>query len=165
MRYNKRPAPLDGCGHQLVDFVKEMYHKDNQEKVPPIVGFVFATTVTLIVNRPEPAEELFLKKNKYFDKHPRTAKFFSRLLGDSILFAKSDLLWQQKRKSLSAALYKEKLGVMIEMMKDISLDVLRNKWMKAEGEEIDIVKESSNLFIKITLKCLFGSDNQEIKII
>jgi cytochrome P450 len=105
-----------------------------------------------------------LKKNKYFDKHPRTAKFFSRLLGDSILFAKSDLLWQQKRKSSSAALYKEKLRVMIEMMKEISLDVIRNKWMKAEGEQIDIVKESSNLFIKITLKCLFGSDNQEIKI-
>jgi hypothetical protein len=70
-----------------------MYHKDNKEKVPPIVGIVFGTSVTLIVNRPEPAEELFLTKNKYFDKHPRSAKLFSRLTGDSILFAKSDLLW------------------------------------------------------------------------
>ena len=51
------------------------------------------------------------------------------------------------------------------MMKDISLDVLHNKWMKAEGKQIDIVKESSNLFINITLKCLFGGDNQEIRII
>jgi hypothetical protein len=70
-----------------------MYYKDNKEKVPPIVGIVFGTSVTLIVNRPEPAEELFLTKNKYFDKHPRSAKLFSRLTGDSILFAKSDLLW------------------------------------------------------------------------
>jgi hypothetical protein len=54
---------------------------------------------------------------------------------------------------------------MIEMMKDVSLDVIRNKWMKAEGKKIDIVKESSNLFIKITLKCLFGGDNSDIKII
>jgi cytochrome P450 len=129
------------------------------------VGMVFGSSVTLVVCRPEPAEELFLTKNKYFDKHPRSAKFFSRLTGDSILFAKSDLLWQQKRKSLSAALYKDKLRVMIEMMKDVSLDVIRNKWMKTEGKKIDIVKESSNLFIKITLKCLFGGDNSDIKII
>ena len=54
---------------------------------------------------------------------------------------------------------------MIEMMKDVSLDVLRNKWMKVEGRQIDIVKESSNLFIKITLKCLFGGDNSDITII
>ena len=133
--------------------------------MPPIVGMVFGSSVTLVVNRPEPAEELFLTKNKYFDKHPRSAKFFSRLTGDSILFAKSDLLWQQKRKSLSAALYKDKLRVMIEMMKDVTLDVIRNKWMKAEGRQIDIVKESSNLFIKITLKCLFGGDNSDITII
>ncbi len=122
-------------------------------------------SVTLIVNRPEPAEDLFLTKNKYFDKHPRTAKFYSRLTGDSILFAKSDLLWQQKRKSLSAALYKEKLRIMIEMIKEIALDVIRNKWMKIEGKKIDIVKESTNLFNKITQKCLFGEDNQDIKII
>jgi hypothetical protein len=54
---------------------------------------------------------------------------------------------------------------MIEMMKDVSLDVLRTKWMTAKGNQIDIVKESSNLFIKITLKCLFGGDNQDITII
>jgi hypothetical protein len=71
----------------------------------------------------------------------------------------------KKSKSLSAALYKEKLRVIIEMIKDISLDVIRNKWMKSEGKQIDIVKESTNLFIKIALKCLFGGDNQNVKII
>jgi len=51
---------------------------------------------------------------------------------------------------LSAALYKEKLRIMIEMIKEITLDVIKNKWMKIEGKKIDIVKESTNLFIKIT---------------
>ncbi len=36
--------------------------------------------------------------------------------------------------------------------------------MKAEDKKIDIVRESSNLFIKITLKCLFGGDNQDIMV-
>jgi hypothetical protein len=93
MRFAKAPPPKDGCGSVLADFIKDMYFKDKKTKVPPIVGMVFGLSVTFIVNRPEPAEDLFLKKNKYFDKHPRTAKFFSRVFGDSILFAKSDLLW------------------------------------------------------------------------
>lgn len=43
------------------------------------------------------------------------------MTGDSILFAQSDLMWQQKRKALSAALYKEKLKEMIELMKQVTI--------------------------------------------
>lgn len=53
------------------------------------------------------------------------------MTGDSILFAKSDLQWQQKRKALSAALYKDKLRVMLDMMKEVTIDMIRNKWMRA----------------------------------
>ena len=56
-----------------------------------------------------------------------------KMFGDSILLAKSDLLWQQKRKVLSAALYKDKLRLMIDMIKDATLDMINNKWMKAEN--------------------------------
>jgi cytochrome P450 len=91
-----------------------------------MVGFVLGTTVALFVNRPEANEELFLTKNKYFDKHSRSAAFSKKLIGDSILFAKSDLLWQQKRKALSAALYKDKLRVMIDMIKEVTIDMIRN---------------------------------------
>ena len=133
-------------------------------EVAPIVGVVLGSTVALVVNRPEPCEELFLTKNKYFDKHPNSAEFLKRMIGNSILFAKSDIHWQQKRKSLSAALYKDKLKVMVEMMKDVTIHMIRNKWMKAENQQIDIVKESSNLFIKITLTCLFGTTKDDIMV-
>jgi hypothetical protein len=46
-----------------------------------------------MINTPEIAEELFLTKNKYFEKHQRAANLFARLGGDSILFSKSDLKW------------------------------------------------------------------------
>ena len=71
--FKKKAEPKDSSGTAIVDFIKDKYHKDKNAKVPPIVGMVFGSTVTLVVNRPEPAEELFLTKNKYFDKHPRTA--------------------------------------------------------------------------------------------
>ncbi len=118
-----------------------------------------------MINSPEIAEELFLTKNKYFDKHDKAARLFQRFMGDTILFAKSDLKWQQKRKSLSAALYKDKLRAMVEMMKKSTIEIIRNKWMKANDGIIDIVKETSNLFINITLCCLFGTDQENIKII
>jgi len=76
------------------------------------------------------------------------------VIGDSILFSQSDIKWQQKRKALSAALYKEKLKDMIQMMKDITIDKIEKRWMK--NEKMDIVSEASNLFIEITLKCMFG---------
>ncbi len=83
------------------------------------------------MNRPEPLEDIFHTKNKYFDKHPRSANILKRLFGESILFAKSDIKWQQKRKALSAALYKEKLRVMIDKIKHITVEVFNDKWTKA----------------------------------
>ena len=144
-------------GHPFNEFVEATFKKGNNE-VPPIVGFALGNTVALMINSPDLAEELFLTKNKYFDKYPKAARLFSRLTGDSILFAKSDPKWQQKRKSLSAALYKDKLRAMIGMMKESTLEIIRKKWMKAQDGKIDIVKESANLFINITQCCLFGSD-------
>jgi hypothetical protein len=44
---------------------------------------------------------------------------------------------------------------MIQMMKKITIDTIQDRWMKAE--KLDIVKEASNLFIEITLKCMFGA--------
>jgi hypothetical protein len=53
---------------------------------------------------------------------------------------------------------------MVDMMKDVTIHMIRNKWMKAENQQIDIVKESSNLFIKITLTCLFGTSKEDIMV-
>jgi cytochrome P450 len=58
-----------------------------------MAAFSLSSNICLIVNRPEPAEEVFLTKNKYFDKHPKTGELFKRTAGDSIVFARSDLLW------------------------------------------------------------------------
>jgi hypothetical protein len=59
-----------------------------------MVGLSGPTGVALIIGRPEAAEELFLTKNKYFDKHPRSSQQFQRVIGDSILFSPSDMKWQ-----------------------------------------------------------------------
>ena len=76
----------------LVDFCQDNFFK-NKQRVPDMVGIVYSHKICLIVNRPEPAEEIFLTKNKYFDKHPKTGELLKRTTGDSIGFARSDMLW------------------------------------------------------------------------
>ena len=78
--------------HLFVDFCQDIFFK-NKERVPDIVGIALSNTLCLMVNRPEPAEEIFLSKNKYFDKHPLTKEVFKMIAGDSIVFARSDMLW------------------------------------------------------------------------
>jgi hypothetical protein len=57
----------------VVDFCKDEFYK-SLKIVPQIVALSGPTGVGLIVSRPEAAEDLFLNKNKYFDKHPKSAK-------------------------------------------------------------------------------------------
>ena len=59
--------------HPVVDFCQQTFYKD-KTIVPQIVGLSGSTGVTLFIGRPEAAEDLFLTKNKYFDKHPRSSQ-------------------------------------------------------------------------------------------
>ena len=51
---------------------------------------------------------------------------------------------------------------MIESIKQVTIQTIRNKWSLCD--EIDIVQEASNLFIKITLVCMFGADCEDLKL-
>jgi hypothetical protein len=53
---------------------------------------------------------------------------------------------------------------MIDMIKCATIDIIKNKWMKAEKKQINIVNEMSNLFSNISLCCLFGSDMSNVKV-
>jgi hypothetical protein len=61
------------ANNPLVDFLKELYYSNGDAKVPPFVAITGPRGVSLSVARPEVVQELFLTKNKYFDKHPFTA--------------------------------------------------------------------------------------------
>jgi hypothetical protein len=51
---------------------EELYYK-GKKIVPAFVGIAGQQDVGLIVARPEAVQQLFLSKNKYFDKHPRSS--------------------------------------------------------------------------------------------
>ena len=62
--------------------------------------------------------ELYVTKNKYFDKTKYTHDIFYPLMGDAILMSQSTEEWSHKRKSLSGAFYKDKLVKMLDIVKE-----------------------------------------------
>lgn len=74
---------------------------DYNGRPPSLTGLLFSYKVVLIVNKSDVISELFLTKNRFFDKHMNSGHLLKSVIGDSILFARSDEMWQKKRKSVS----------------------------------------------------------------
>ena len=72
--------------------MEEEFLKD-PKNIPAMTGIGWGKNVCLIVNKPEEVEEMMLNKNKYFDKHPVSGEILKRTVGDSIVFARSDIKW------------------------------------------------------------------------
>lgn len=89
---------------------------------PKVYGFCYLKEPTLVVSDPHILEEVYVSKNKYFDKHPRIYEFFKPLMGETILMARSNELWSKKRKSLSTAFYKDKLGKMMDIIRTVVIN-------------------------------------------
>ena len=77
---------------------------------------MFATPM-LVVNDPQVVMDLFITKNRNFDKMSRTQLLFSDLMGNTFLFSPGDQIWKAKRKAVAHAFYKEKIVHMTEILK------------------------------------------------
>ena len=89
-------------------------------------------TVHVIVADPIMVQDLFITKNEIFDKTGTFEGIFSKLLHNSFLFSKGDAIWKAKRKACAHAFYKERLVLMLELLKD-KIEGDCNKWT----EQID----------------------------
>lgn len=115
---------------------------------------------TIIIADPYILEELYVNKNKYFDKHTRIYDMMKPLMGESILLARSNELWQAKRKSLSTAFYKDKLSKMMDIIREVVTNYV--KYMEKEfiqtGKPFNLAEKINELQVKIILNCAFGVD-------
>ena len=82
-------------------------------------------------------------------------------MGDSILFSKSDDIWREKRKHLSAAFYKDKMIQMLDSVANLTIDRVE-KW-KSEyvgtGREFILNQQVSDHIMDSILFCVFGQTN------
>lgn len=66
-------------------------------KVPKVFINFRGPIPILVFTDPELLHELYITKNKYFDKEKRIMPMFKEMIGESILFSQSNELWRNKR--------------------------------------------------------------------
>lgn len=91
---------------------------------PGILQWFTGFEPTLFISDPEMVDQLYVAKNKYFDKHPRLADVFRPLLGDSTLMMRNNEEWAKRRNTLSMTFYKDKLTKYYNLIKDCQLEHL-----------------------------------------
>lgn len=90
------------------------------ENVPGLhVDFRFPFGVVAIGD-PEIVNELYVTKNKYFDKTEKHRRMVSNMFGNSLILQRSNENWSTKRKHLSVAFYKEKMAPMLNTIVSIT---------------------------------------------
>jgi len=83
--------------------------------LPPLYALFGNDKGVLVATDPEIVSDLYIAKNKYFDKTEKMRSIMGNgFIGDSILFSASDEAWAVKRKRLGAAFYKDKLNGLLK---------------------------------------------------
>lgn len=114
LRYDKVMKKYNDYQHPWI----HVFEEDFGKKIPKIYGICNNFEPVLHIRDPDMLQEIYVTKNKYFDKHPYLKGIFFPLLGESTLFEASNQSWAAKRKVLSTAFYKEKLTKMVVLIKE-----------------------------------------------
>lgn len=92
--------------------------------------------------------ELYITKNKYFDKSPKQYNIFNFLVGEALIFLPSNSHWSQRRHTLSSHFYKDKLIKMLHLVMEITQSRVQ-KWKREcvgqSNATINIMSEISKL--------------------
>ena len=94
-------------------------------KVPPIAGVCMGNDIILSITCPKVLQQIFTDVNKFHTKHENMRAIFSQISPKSILVqATEDKDYLPKRKALSAAFFKKKLSLIIEIVKQVTIGYL-----------------------------------------
>jgi cytochrome P450 len=107
-----------------------------------------AVSPILVISDPDIIEELYVTKNKFFDKNIRLENQFKCLFGAGTVFSKSNELQAEKRKHLSVAFYRERMVKMLNMLTSMTESKVKqwtSDYADQEGKELNLIREISDL--------------------
>ena len=140
--------------------LEEYWHSGSgYSQLPPILAEFSSPLGMLIISDPDLVKDLYFAKNQHMEKSTKMQRILTRFIGHSILFDRSDQLWAEKRRHLSAAFYKEKLQPMMETI--IAVTQARSERWVSQGE-INISAEVSDLITECVLQCVFGTSSEQL---
>ena len=117
----------------------------------------------LVVTDPHFVDDLYIGKNKFFDKAHKDRDTYFQWFGNSIFLASSDDKWKERRKHLAAAFYKDKMNLLIKVIITIANKKVQ-EWKRDYGadsangpnSEMSLTKEVSDLVADTQLGSIFG---------
>jgi len=94
---------------------------------------------TVIINAPEYLEDVYVRLNSMHTKHEYERRVFNLLIPTSIVFLESENKdYPERRKILSAAFYKNNVARMIELIKRVTIEIVRDL-QQGNVQEVDII--------------------------
>ncbi|TNV81546.1 hypothetical protein FGO68_gene14881 [Halteria grandinella] len=120
----------------------------------------------IVVTDPTYVDELYIGKNKFFDKADKDKDTYYQWFGDSIFLSRSDQHWHQSRKHLSAAFYKDKMNLLLRTIMSVTNDRVQ-QWRSTFAQpsqvqdgpghaEMSLTKEISDMLVDSMLGSVFG---------
>lgn len=108
-------------------------------------------------------KDMFVTKNSITDKHGFEMDLLFPLLGDSMLFSKSDALWKLKRKVCGEAFYKERLTQMAETFKQVcnsKIDEIKSEIPHSQDgtARLHFARTIQSIYVTTIFMVLFGED-------
>ena len=132
----------------------------------PIVSMNLATEVLTQIADPELVSEFYTTKAKYWTKHSIAQKVGEPIVGQHFVHYPTNEQWRTERKALSQMFYKDKLRIMIGIVKQHT-EIQYRKWMaeiEKHGEHrIDISQEFERINAHALNHICFGVDNNDDK--
>ena len=134
---------------------------------PEIVVCMMQQQPMVVINSARMLTDVYVTKNKYFDKDPISRVLFGSIFGESIVLAASDELWSKKRKVLSQAFYKDKLIKMTEVIRQVVAEKITEieRDHLETGKPMDVVAEMGDLHMRVIFVSAFGlTDLHKVKL-
>ena len=128
-----------------------------KENIPNVTGINLFGYQIVVFNRVECLDELYVKKNAFMTKHESGRSFGVPLFTDNVVAADSkDPNYKLKRKSLSAAFFKNKVQKMIITVKETALRIFKEVQDKGDRVEQYLVKITTRLQNHIITSIMLG---------
>ena len=135
----------------------------------PVLALNIATNVQLMVSDAEVVHDMLNAKNQIIDKSNLIWALYSNLMGNGFLFSPTDEAWQIKRKACAHAFYKERLVLMLEVLKEKIVEDCEAWSAKIASSYykktvINIASVFSRIYARNIIHIAFGEDISEDKL-
>lgn len=130
--------------------------------MPAITGLCIPGRIIVYINKAELLEDIYVKHNAYFTKHPVLRNFLSFLGRESILvmdtFHKD---YANTRKVLASAFFAKKLVSITKIIKEEIISVIKECQQKGP-QEVNIFEFWANTQCKIFTSIAFGKESHAL---